>query len=132
MLAPLTPFGDSLSLRCRHLVVHFQVAVFRSKPETLEEFAAGRLARRRRREKYAEPQMIRILVTGAENTVTLRRSALHPFAATRACPDQNETTNKIGRLQRDFLADKSADRKAKHVDTGQAQRPDKGYRVGSH
>src|ERR1700733_164391 len=132
MFASLTPFCDGLSLRQRHLVIHFRIAVLRPEPEALEEFSAGRLARRRRREKYAEPQMIRILVTGAKNTVTLRGSALHTFAAARARADQNETANDIGRLQRNFLADESADRKPKHVDAGQAQRLDKGDRVRPH
>src|ERR1700722_2786474 len=118
MAAPFAPLGDGLPLRRRPLFIHFRIAVLSAEPKPLEEFAASGLACGRRRKEYPEPQMIRILVTGAENPVALGGSALHPFAAARARADQNEAADQIGRLKRNLLADESAHRKTEHIDFG--------------
>src|SRR5216683_956697 len=78
-------------------------------------------ARRRKRFRNSRP--------AARSSLASRG---HAFATARAGADQHQLADEVGRLKRDFLRDKAADRKAEHIDFRQSQRLDERHRVGAH
>src|SRR5882762_6578748 len=103
-----------------------------AQPEALEELAAGGLALLGLREMHAKPEMIGLVIGGAEDFLRLRRERGHALATARAGADQDQPPHEVGRLKGDFLRDKAADRKAEHIDFRQSQRLDERHRVGAH
>ncbi len=73
--------------------------------------------------------MLGRIVGGGEDRI---RPALRHVIAAVPCADEDQLANQVGRLQRDLLGNKAADRDAEHVDLGQAQRPDEGDGVRAH
>src|ERR1700736_2942058 len=59
-LARSGPLGDGRALCRRYLFVDFGIAILGAKPEAFQERATRRLARLRRREENAEPEVIRL------------------------------------------------------------------------
>jgi hypothetical protein len=84
------------------------------------------------REMHAKPEMIGLVIRGAEDFLGLWRERGHALATARAGADQNQSPHEVGCLKGDFLRDKAADRKPEHIELRQSQRPDERHRVGAH
>src|SRR5207245_6523942 len=97
------PLGDGRALCRRHLVVDFGVAILRAEPEAFQKCATRRLARLRRREENAEPEVIWFLVRGSEDLVAFRRTASHPLATARSGTQQYQAADEVGCRKRYLL-----------------------------
>ena len=124
--------ADRLDLGGRHFLVHLGIAVLSAQAEALQEFAAGGLAGFRVGEVHLQPELLRLVIGGAEDLLRLRREGRHAFAAARAGADQHQAPHQLRGLQRDLLGDEAADREAEHVNLLQSQRLDEGDGVGAH
>ena len=69
---------------------------------------------------HVKPKLIGIVIGGAEDFLRLWSERAHALATARAGADQHEVLDEIGGLKCDFLRDKSADRKAEHIDFRQS------------
>ena len=96
------------------------LALLGAEPEALEELAARSLALFRLREMHAKPEMIRLVIGGAEDFLRLWRKCGHALATARAGTHQDQSPYQVGRLKGDFLRDKAADRKAERIDFRQS------------
>ena len=73
-----------------------------------------------------------MLMLRPEDPSAFRRAGIHALAASRSGADEHQAANEFGRLQRDLLRDKAADREAQQVNPTEPERIDEGDRVGPH
>ena len=126
------PFGNCRALGQRCLLGHCGIAIFSAKANALEKFASGRLAHFRRREVNTKPKIVRMPIGRAEDLFAFRRTGIHALAASRSGADEHQAADEVGGLQRDFLRNETADRKAQHVNLPEPERFDESNRVGAH
>src|SRR5258708_36586061 len=87
LLSRRASFGDRLDLGGCDFLVALGIAVLGAQPEALEELAARSLALLGLREMHAEPEMIGLVIGGAEDFLRLWRERGHALATTRASAD---------------------------------------------
>src|SRR5271154_105185 len=80
----------------------------------------------------AQPEMVRLLIRGAEDLLRFRRQRRHALAAPRAGADQHHAANQFGFGDGQSLCDEASQRKAEHVDLGKAERLYERSGVGGH